>query len=87
MEEVSAYAAKIATSVERQGAATTEISRSVQYAAGETQTFAANMSAVTSAVSETLASAAMVESASASVVDQAEQLRQTVNSFLGKVAA
>jgi len=86
MEDVNSYTASIAKAVERQGAATSEISNNVQHAASETQTAAANMSGVTAAVDATRQSAAQVESASADVVAQTQDLREVVNRFLAEVA-
>jgi len=87
MEEVNAYTAGIAASVERQREATAEISRNVQWAASETQKVAGNMVVVTSAVGETLKSADMVERASTNVVEQAGDLRRAIDRFLEQVAA
>jgi methyl-accepting chemotaxis protein len=87
MEEVNAYTSFIAASVDRQGEATSEISFNVQQAASETHKVADNVAGVTLAVSETLASAAMVERASADVVKRTADLRQAVNAFLEEVAA
>jgi methyl-accepting chemotaxis protein len=87
MEEVNAYTSFIAASVDKQGEATSEISFNVQQAATETHKVANNVAGVTLAVSETLASAAMVERASADVVKRTADLRQAVNAFLDEVAA
>lgn len=87
MERVNAHAAAIATSMERQGEATADISRNVQWAASETQKVAGNMQAVTAAVAETFKSAGMVEQASTSVVAQATELRRAVDRFPKQVSA
>ena len=87
MEEVNLFASTIADSVQRQGEATSEISRNVQQAASETRKVAGNMGGVTAAVSKTTMSAAMVEKASANVVNQTAELRQAVDHFLSQVAS
>lgn len=84
MEEVNLFASTIADSVQRQGEATSEISRNVQQAASETRKVAGNMGGVTAAVSKTTMSAAMVEKASANVVNQTAELRQAVDHFLSQ---
>lgn len=86
MEGVNSYTSTIALSLEQQGVATAEISRNVQVAAAETHRVAANMTEVTSAVSDTLQSAAMVERASADVFVHARELRQAINLFLDEVS-
>lgn len=86
MEVVNTHTMAIAGSVDRQGQATTEISRGVQWAASETHNVAEHMRVVATAVEETLKSAGMVERASANVVDQAGDLRRTIDRFLDQVA-
>jgi len=87
MEDVNSYTSSIARAVQRQGIATTEISHNVQHAASETSKAATDMSGVTSAVDATWQSASQVESASADVVAQTQDLREVVNRFLAEVAA
>ena len=87
MEDVNSYTSSIARAVARQGIATTEISHNVQHAASETHKAASGMSGVTSAVDATRQSASQVESASADVVAQTQDLREVVNRFLAEVAA
>ena len=87
MEDVNSYTSSIAMAVERQGAATTEISDNVQHAASETQKAAADMSGVTASVDATRRSAAQVAGTSVDVVTQAQDLREVVNRFLAEVAA
>jgi len=87
IEDVNAYTSSIAKAVERQGAATAEISSNVHHAATQTRKTAGNMSGVSAAVDATRQSAAQVETASANVVAQAHDLREVVNRFLADVAA
>lgn len=87
MEEVNSYGALIANEIERQRAATADISRNVQQAAHETQKVAKNMAGVTASVAATLNSATMMKLASEQVVAQTHALRLAVNSFLDEVAA
>lgn len=87
MEDVNAYTAVIAASVLQQGQATGEISRNVQQASSETQKVTVNITAVSAAVGQTKNAAAMVEQAATDVAAWTDELRQTLNTFLDKVAA
>ncbi len=87
MDKVNEYTASISAAVTQQGTATTEISRNVQEAAAGTQSVVANMNHVTGAVSETTVSANRVLEASGEVNAQSAKLRQSVDSFLERVAA
>ncbi|HTK14704.1 MAG TPA: methyl-accepting chemotaxis protein [Xanthobacteraceae bacterium] len=87
MEDVNAYTAVIASSVLQQGQATGEISRNVQQASAETQKVTVNITAVSAAVGQTKNAAAMVEQAATDVAAWTDELRQTLNAFLDKVAA
>lgn len=86
MEELNSLATLIATAVDGQGLAATEISKNVHLAATESQKVAANMSGVTEATRTTLSSAEMVERVSSDVVTHAAELNRAVNSFLAEVS-
>jgi len=87
MEKVDGYTAAIATAIQEQGSATSEISRSVQEVADGTGQVASNVAGVTQSVSETTQSAAQVEESSADVNRQVAELQDTVERFLSAVAA
>lgn len=87
MVDVNSYASLIAREIERQRSATTEISKNVQQAAGETLKVARNMNEVTEAVIATTGSVAMMERSTRQVIEQAEVLRRTIERFLNEVAA
>jgi methyl-accepting chemotaxis protein len=86
MEEVNSYASLITQAIERQEAATSEISENIQRTATETHKVAANMAHVTSAVSATLQSASIVQQTSEEVSERTEELRAAINAFLEHVA-
>ncbi|SFK64432.1 methyl-accepting chemotaxis sensory transducer with Cache sensor [Pseudovibrio ascidiaceicola] len=85
MSDVNDITATIATAVEQQGAATTEISENVQQAAVGTQNVAESMAGVSSAASETSATASQVLSSSQILNKQADLLRDNIASFLRNV--
>ena len=87
MEELNSLAALIATAVDGQGLAATEISKNVHLAATESQKVATNMSGVTEATRTTLSSAEMVERVSTEVVTRTAELNWAVNTFLAEVSA
>lgn len=87
MDKVDEFTNAIASAVEEQGAATSDISQNVHQVAVGTQEAVHNMSDVTGAVAETTSSANNVLSASAHVALQAETLHRTVDKFLKDVAA
>lgn len=87
MEKVSEYTQAIASAITEQGAATGEISHNVQEAAASAGATSENVQGLSATISETTQSAAQVEHASASVAEQADKLRQTVDRFLKEVAA
>jgi methyl-accepting chemotaxis protein len=82
--EVSAI---IASAIEEQGAATQEISRNSQEAAGGTQDVSRNISGITDAAGETGAAASQVLSAASSLAEQTERLRVEVHQFLDNIRA
>jgi methyl-accepting chemotaxis protein len=77
----------MASAVEEQGAATREIARNVQQAAGDTQEVTSNIAGVNQAAGETGTAAAMVLSASGDVARGSSELRESVTSFLARVKA
>ena len=86
MQEISAYTAAVAASVEQQNAATGEISHNVTDAAQGTQTVGAVLDDVAAAAIAARASAETVLDASRSVEAAVGNLRTEVEGFLGKVA-
>ncbi|AEV37199.1 methyl-accepting chemotaxis receptor/sensory transducer [Pseudovibrio sp. FO-BEG1] len=85
MANVNDITATIAAAVEQQGAATTEISENVQQAAVGTQNVAESMAGVSSAASETSATASQVLSSSQILNKQADILKDNIASFLRNV--
>jgi methyl-accepting chemotaxis protein len=77
----------IAGAIEEQGAATSEINRSVQQAATGTQEVASNVTGVSSAASKTGAAASEVLGSATELSSQAEQLRREVGTFVAAVRA
>jgi len=87
MQEVDRYTGAIATAVEEQGTATGNISRSVSAAAAGSQQVATNVSAVLKTARETEMAAQKLDQDSREVADEADQLRSTIDAFLGAVIA
>jgi methyl-accepting chemotaxis protein len=83
--EVNTVATVIAAAVEQQGAATQEITRSTQRAALGTKTVSDNIGLVSAGADATGAAARDVGAASEQLGVQAEQLRDQVNGFLGRI--
>ncbi|HEY0836875.1 MAG TPA: methyl-accepting chemotaxis protein [Azospirillum sp.] len=77
----------IAAAVEEQGAATHEISRSVQQAAGGTREVTGNIERVSAAAGETGTAAGQVLSAAGQLSGQAEALRDDVERFIIAIKA
>jgi methyl-accepting chemotaxis protein len=86
MREISEYTSAVASSVEQQSAATSEISLNVTSAAQGTVIAVSVLGEVAGAASATRASAQTVLSASKSVESAVANLRGEVETFLGKVA-
>ncbi|HEY4547681.1 MAG TPA: methyl-accepting chemotaxis protein [Pedomonas sp.] len=84
MTEISAV---IATAMEEQNATMQEIARNVQHAAGGTEQVAQNIRGVTDAAGSTARAAQDVRSASLSLSQETEALRQGVDAFLRQVRA
>jgi methyl-accepting chemotaxis protein len=83
---VSEIATAIAAAIEEQGAATREIARNVQEAAG-TNEVSTHISGVSKAASETGAAATQVLGAASQLAQQSEMLRKQVGQFLSTVRA
>ncbi|WP_404421111.1 methyl-accepting chemotaxis protein [Thalassospira australica] len=83
--EISEIAAAIASAVEQQGAATEEINRNVQQASAGTSEVTENIHGVNEAAASTGSAAEQVLSASGELSEQAETLRQKVETFLSGV--
>jgi NO-binding membrane sensor protein with MHYT domain len=86
MEEIRQFTAAIATSVEQQNAATSEISNNVASAASGTKSVVAVLQRVSGATAAMRNSADTVLTAAAAVENAADSLRGSVDGFLGKVA-
>jgi methyl-accepting chemotaxis protein len=86
MKEINEHTSSIATSVGRQNAATSDISRSVASAAQGAKAVATIIEQVTQAVTKATDSASTVLTASQTVEDAATHLRQKVEDFLCRVA-
>jgi len=85
--EIDQIGVAIATAIEQQGAATTEISRSVQDAARGTQDVNTNISGVQRAADETGTAANQVLGAAEQLSSQSRELAGHVNRFLSDVRA
>jgi methyl-accepting chemotaxis protein len=86
MEEIRLFTSAIATSVEQQNAATSEISNNVTTAATGTRSVVSVLQRVASAITDMHSSADTVLTASSAVEKAADSLRESVDSFLRKVA-
>ena len=86
MQEIQQYTSAIATSVEQQNAATSEISYSVSNAADGTKGVVIVLEQVAGAVASTRMSADTVLTASQAVKSAAHDLRSRVENFFQKVA-
>ena len=85
--QINEIASAIAAAVEEQGAATGEISRNAQEAAGGTQQVNTNIAGVSEAAAKTGTSAGQVLDAAKELSQQSETLRGVVDSFLTDVRA
>jgi methyl-accepting chemotaxis protein len=86
MQEISSRTAAVATSVEQQNAATSEIAHSVAGAASETNAIVNVLNEVNEGAEDTRGSARELLATSESVETTAAALREHVEKFLGKVA-
>jgi methyl-accepting chemotaxis protein len=87
IKSMSDVSAAIAAAVEEQGAATNEISRSVQLAASGAGTVSHNISGISVSAGESGAAAGQVLAAASELSAQSEQLRLEVDKFLATVRA
>jgi methyl-accepting chemotaxis protein len=86
MEEIRLFTSAIATSVEQQHAATSEISDNVAAAATGTRSVVGVLQQVSSAITDMHSSADTVLTASSAVEKAADSLRDSVDGFLRRVA-
>ena len=77
----------IATAVEEQGAATREIARNIQHAAGGTSEVSSNIVGVSSASAEAGTAASEVLTASSALRHEADVLRAEIDAFLSNIRA
>ncbi|NWG45804.1 MAG: HAMP domain-containing protein [Alphaproteobacteria bacterium] len=84
--EVNGYMTSIAAAIEEQGAATDEISRSVQQAADGTRTVAGEVDAVRGAAEATSRAAEETLTASRAAAEEVNRLKASIEGFLGEVA-
>ncbi|HSM20547.1 MAG TPA: methyl-accepting chemotaxis protein [Hyphomicrobiales bacterium] len=87
IEEVNRCSESIFHAMHEQGTATAEISQNVARASVRTKTVSENIEGVTPAAGETNRSAEELAEAASSTADKIARLRQTVDRFLGDVAA
>ena len=85
--EINDVTTAIAAAVEEQGAATREIARNIQHAAGGTTEVSGNIAGVSAASAEAGAAAADVLNASAALRREAEGLRGEIDAFLVSIRA
>jgi len=85
--EINNVTTAIAAAVEEQGAATREIARNIQHAAGGTTEVSGNITGVSAASAEAGAAAAEVLNASAALRREAEGLRGEIDAFLSNIRA
>jgi methyl-accepting chemotaxis protein len=85
--EINDVTTAIAAAVEEQGAATREIARNIQQAAGGTTEVSGNIAGVSAASAEAGTAAADVLNASATLRREAEGLRAEIDAFLGNIRA
>jgi methyl-accepting chemotaxis protein len=86
MEEIRLFTSAIATSVDQQNAATSEISNNVTAAATGTKSVVGVLQRVSTAIADMHSSADTVQTASNAVEKAANSLRESVDGFLRKVA-
>jgi methyl-accepting chemotaxis protein len=85
--EINDVTTAIAAAVEEQGAATREIARNIQHAAGGTSEVSGNIAGVSAASAEAGAAAAEVLGASDTLRREAEGLRAEIDAFLTNIRA
>jgi methyl-accepting chemotaxis protein len=85
--EINEVATAIAAAVEQQGAATREIARNIQHAAGGTSEVSSNIVGVSTASAEAGSAAGEVLSASGALRREADVLRSEIDAFLSNIRA
>jgi methyl-accepting chemotaxis protein len=85
--EINDVASAIAAAVEEQGAATREIARNIQHAAGGTSEVSSNIIGVSTASAEAGSAAGEVLSASGALRREADLLRSEIDAFLSSIRA
>jgi methyl-accepting chemotaxis protein len=85
--EINDVTTAIAAAVEEQGAATREIARNIQHAAGGTSEVSSNIVGVSTASAEAGSAAAEVLNASAALRKEADGLRGEIDAFLSNIRA
>ena len=85
--EINEVTTAIAAAVEQQGAATREIARNIQHAAGGTSEVSSNIVGVSTASAEAGSAASEVLSASGALRREADVLRSEIDAFLSNIRA
>jgi methyl-accepting chemotaxis protein len=85
--EINQVSAAIASAVEQQGAATREIARNIQHAAGGTSEVSSNIVGVSDASTEAGTAANDVLGASGELRREADMLREEIDEFLSSIRA
>ena len=85
--EINEVTTAIAAAVEQQGAATREIARNIQHAAGGTSEVSSNIIGVSTASSQAGSAASEVLSASGELRREADVLRSEIDAFLSNIRA
>jgi methyl-accepting chemotaxis protein len=85
--EINEVTTAIAAAVEQQGAATREIARNIQHAAGGTAEVSSNIVGVSTASAEAGAAASEVLNASGALRREADILRTEIDAFLSNIRA
>jgi methyl-accepting chemotaxis protein len=85
--EINKVTTAIASAVEQQGAATREMARNIQHAAGGTTEVSSNIIGVSTASAEAGSAASQVLSASGALRREAEVLRSEIDAFLSNIRA
>src|ERR1700755_1212003 len=85
--EINEVTTAIAAAVEQQGAATREIARNIQHAAGGTSEVSSNIIGVSTASAEAGSAAGEVLSASGALRREADVLRAEIDAFLSNIRA
>jgi methyl-accepting chemotaxis protein len=87
ISEINEVTTAIAAAVEQQGAATREIARNIQHAAGGTSQVSSNIVGVSAASTEAGSAASEVLSASGALRREADVLRSEIDAFLSNIRA